>query len=289
MSIETQTALGLTESRKWWNRTIKWALYALILFIFTVPLVTILVGAFSTMSDPTKLSLVPIEPTLDNFKAAGRLDVYRYLLNSFIVVGFGLALQMLVSVFAAYSLARKKFIGMAAVMLIILATMMLPDEIIAIPLTLVLADLPLLHFSLMNTLAGMIVPVGMWGFSILVMTEFMRDVPLELEESARIDGAGDFRIFWQIVLPMCKPALGVIGVFGFTMVWDQYLIPLLVAQQPENWTLSLALRALRGDPNIPGIGLLLASALLALVPSVIVFLLFQRSFASGLTTGALKG
>jgi multiple sugar transport system permease protein len=165
---------------------------------------------------------------------------------------------------------------------------MLPEEILALPLTLVLADLPLVHLNLMGTLAGMIVPLGAWAFSILVMTEFMKDVPPELEEAARIDGAGEFRIFGQIILPLCKPALGVIGVFGFTMIWDQYLLPLLVATNSDAYTLPLALRTLRIDPVVTP-GVVMAASLLALLPSVTVFLFFQRSFARGLTAGALKG
>jgi multiple sugar transport system permease protein len=173
-------------------------------------------------------------------------------------------------------------------MVAILATMMLPEEILALPLSILLADLPVVHLNLMGTLAGMIVPLGAWAFSILVMTEFMKDVPLELEEAARIDGASELRVFAQIIVPLCKPALGVIGVFGFTMIWDQYLLPLLVSQSSDTYTLPLALRTLRIEPEVTP-GVVMAASLLALAPSVIVFLLFQRSFARGLTSGALKG
>jgi multiple sugar transport system permease protein len=132
----------------------------------------------------------------------------------------------------------------------------------------------------------MILPVGAWGFSIIVMTEFMREVPVTLEEAARIDGAGELRVFWSVVLPVCRPALGVIGVFGFTMIWDQYLLPLIVAREPSQFTLPIALRTLRADDQV-GIGVLLAAALLALLPSVIAFLLFQRQFARGLSVDAI--
>ena len=109
--------------------------------------------------------------------------------------------------------------------------MMLPEEIIAIPLSLVLGGLPS-SLNLMGT-SGVILPVGAWGFSILVMTEFMKDVPIELEEAARIDGVGRAADrSGQIILPLCKPALGVIGVFGFMMIWDQYLLPLIAANDP---------------------------------------------------------
>jgi multiple sugar transport system permease protein len=177
---------------------------------------------------------------------------------------------------------------MTVVMLLMLATMMLPEEIIAIPLSLVLSDLPVFHANLIGTYAGMILPVGAWGFSILVMTEFMKEVPVELEEAARIDGAGELRIFATIILPLCRPALGVIGVFGFTMIWDQYLLPLIVAPEPSMWTLPVALRSLRSDEEA-GIGVLLAASLLALLPSIIAFLAFQRQFMRGLTSGAVKG
>lgn len=203
-------------------------------------------------------------------------------------MGFGLLLQVAVSVLAGYALARKRFRGMSFAFVAILATLMLPEEILAIPLSVVLSDLPVIHVNLIGSLAGMIVPVGAWAFSILVMTEFMKEVPRELEEAARIDGAGDLRIFAQIILPMCRPALGVIGVFGFTMIWDQYLLPLLVATDSSSYTLPLALRTLRVDPLVTP-GVVMAASLLALLPSIIVFLLFQRSFVHGLSSGALKG
>ncbi|TMR17354.1 carbohydrate ABC transporter permease [Nonomuraea zeae] len=282
------SALGLEARRGPLAIAGKVIIYAAIVLIFTGPLIGLLVSSFSKTLDPTSFSLWPDDFTFENFIDAERKNVYMYLLNSFVVVGFGLLLQVLVSVFAAYSLARKKFRGMTVVMLLMLATMMLPEEIIAIPLSLVLSDLPVFHANLIGTYAGMILPVGAWGFSILVMTEFMKEVPVELEEAARIDGAGELRIFATIILPLCRPALGVIGVFGFTMIWDQYLLPLIVAPEPSMWTLPVALRSLRSDEET-GIGVLLAASLLALLPSIIAFLAFQRQFMRGLTSGAVKG
>ncbi|MFB7830793.1 carbohydrate ABC transporter permease [Streptomyces sp. NPDC056056] len=288
MSAPTETALGLTESRSAAGRALKVLTYLLVLVVFAGPLLALLVSAFNHVKDPTQLSVVPSDPTVDNFAVAFDQGVLTYLLNSFFVVGFGLLLQVAVSVLAGYALARKRFRGMTLAFVAILATLMLPEEILAIPLSVILADLPVVHINLIGSLAGMIVPVGAWAFSILVMTEFMKEVPKELEEAARIDGAGDLRIFAQIILPMCKPALGVIGVFGFTMIWDQYLLPLLVATDSSSYTLPLALRTLRVDPLVTP-GVVMAASLLALLPSVIVFLFFQRSFVHGLSSGALKG
>lgn len=288
MSAPNETALGLTESRGVAGRVLKAVTYLLVLLVFAGPLLALLVSAFNHVKDPTQLSIVPNDPTLENFTVAFDQNVLTYLLNSFFVVGFGLLLQVAVSVLAGYALARKRFRGMSFAFVAILATLMLPEEILAIPLSVVLSDLPVIHVNLIGSLAGMIVPVGAWAFSILVMTEFMKEVPRELEEAARIDGAGDLRIFAQIILPMCRPALGVIGVFGFTMIWDQYLLPLLVATDSSSYTLPLALRTLRVDPLVTP-GVVMAASLLALLPSIIVFLLFQRSFVHGLSSGALKG
>jgi multiple sugar transport system permease protein len=282
------TALGLGAVRGPLGVALKTAIYAVLVFVFAGPLLALLVSSFGRVTDPTRLTLIPHSFTLANFTTAFHMGVLKYLLNSLIVVGGGLLLQILVSVSAAYALARKQFPGLRLVLLLILSTMMLPEEILAIPLSLVLADVPVIHVNLVGTLAGMIVPVGAWAFSILVMTEFMRDVPLELEEAARLDGAGDLRIFWSVVLPLCRPALGVIGIFGFTMIWDQYMLPLLVAQDAGQFTLALALRSLRADEQV-GTGVLIASALLALLPSVIAFLALQRQFMRGLTSGAIKG
>jgi multiple sugar transport system permease protein len=282
------TVLGLGARRGPLAVLSKFLVYGAIVLVFAGPLLALLVGAFGTVSDPTKFSLLPDGFTLENFAIAADHGVYGYLLNSFVVVGFGLVLQMGVSVFAAYALARKRFRGSALVMLAILATMMLPEEVIAIPLSVVLADIPLLHVNLIGTFAGMILPLGAWGFSILVMTEFMRDVPVQLEETARLDGAGELRIFWSVVLPLCRPALGVIGVFGFTMIWDQYLLPLIVAREPAQFTLPIALRTVRADDQV-GVGVLLAAALLALLPSVVAFQRVQRQFTRGLTSGGLRG
>jgi multiple sugar transport system permease protein len=262
--------------------------YAILVFVFAGPLIALLISSMTKVADPSKFTIWPDQLTLLNYKVAIDRGVLGWMLNSFLVVGGGLLLQVFVTVLAGYALARKKFRGATLVLLLILSTMMLPEEILAIPLSLVLGDLPVLHFSILNSLWGMIIPVGAWAVSIIVMTEFMKEIPYELEEAARLDGAGELRIFWSVILPLCQPALGVVGILGFSMIWDQYVLPLLVAQDAGHYTLPLALRTLRTDDQA-GLGVLLAAAALALLPSVIVFLSFQRQFMKGLTSGAVKG
>lgn len=282
MADRFDSALGFTARRGPLAVLVKAVVYGLLIVVFAGPLLAVLVGAFTKVPDPTSLFSAS-GFTLQNFTRAFDRGVLGYLANSFIVVGGGLLLQIAVSVSAAYSLARKRFPLMKLVFLLVLSTMMLPEEVLAIPLSLVLSDM-----NLTGTLLGMMIPVGAWAFSILVMTEFMKEIPVELEEAARLDGAGDLRVFWSVVLPLCRPALGVIGIFGFTMIWDQYLLPLLVATDAQQFTLPLALRTLRSDEEV-GVGVLLAAALLALLPSVLAFIAMQRQFMRGLTSGAVKG
>jgi len=284
----TDTALGFEARRGPVAKTFKLVLYGLLVAVFAGPLVGLLISSVTRISDPSKFTFWPDHPTLFNYQVAVDRGVLGFLLNSFLVVGGGLLLQVMVSVLAGYALARKKFRGATLILLLILSTMMLPEEILAIPLSLVLGDLPVIHLSIINSLWGMIIPVGAWAVSIIVMTEFMKEIPYELEEAARIDGAGELRIFWSVILPLCQPALGVVGILGFSMIWDQYVLPLLVAQDASHYTLPLALRTLRTDDQA-GLGVLLAAAAMALLPSVLVFLSFQRQFMKGLTSGAVKG
>ena len=178
--------------------------------------------------------------------------------------------------------------GAAVVSLLILSTMMLPEEIIAIPLYLVLGRVPLLNVNLLNSYIGMILPVAGWAFSIFVLTEFMREIPIELEEAARIDGAGELQIFLRIILPMTRPALGTVAIFGFIMIWDQYLLPLIVVNRENLYTLPVMLSHMRVDPNIPP-NVFVVITVLAMLPSIAMYLSLQRYFQRGLTAGGVKG
>lgn len=263
-------------------------LCGLVLFVFAAPFLIIISGAFNATTDSTQVSVIPTEPTLLGFKNATAMGIWGYFLNSLLIVGGGLLLQVALSVLAAYALARQRFRGQLAVMMLFLLTMMLPEEVIAVPLAQVIGNLPLLGISLKGTVFGVILPVAIWGFSILVMSEFMKEIPRELEDAARIDGVGEVRMLWTIVLPLCKPVLGVITIFGFMMIWDQYLLPLIAANDPSDYTLTVALSFLRSDADV-GPGVLLAGSLIALLPSLIVYLLMQKSMIRGITSGAMKG
>ncbi|NJP43628.1 carbohydrate ABC transporter permease [Actinacidiphila epipremni] len=291
MSAPT-TALGLRmPDRAAWRIVVRVLLYALVLFVFFMPLWTMAATVFSGGQPKSgQMSLLPRHFTLSNLTTAFRFGVGRGLLNSVVVTGVGLFLQVTVSAFAAYALARKKFRGQALVLLAILSTMMMPEEVIAIPLYLVLGKVPdpLGGSSLLDSYSGLILPVVGWALPIYVLTGFMKTIPVELEEAARMDGAGDLRIFFQIILPLCRAALGTCAVFGFLMIWDQYLLPLLVAQSPHMYTMTLVVTSLSSSQEQTE-GVRLAASLMLMVPSVLVYLGLQRLFERGMLNGSLKG
>lgn len=266
-------------------------LYVLIVVIFVGPFWGTMVTAFSGVSlKPGELMLIPQQPTLENFRIAiFDMKVWRYLSNSIIVVAVGTVLQVVVSSLAAYALARKKFRGMAVVSLLILCTLMLPEEVIAIPLYLVMQkELPIINVSIYDTHLAMILPVVGWAFSIFMLTEFMRAIPMELEEAARIDGANELQVFFHVILPLVRPALGTVVIFSFIMIWDQYLLPLIVVNDKDLMTLPVMLASLRVDDTITP-NILTAATLVAMAPSIIVYLLLQRQFNRGVMSGAVKG
>ncbi|GCB51846.1 carbohydrate ABC transporter permease [Streptomyces sp. NL15-2K] len=281
------TALG-------WNDRpgVSWALRILLcaiaLGIFAAPFLTIVSGAFTAHASGSSLSFLPHDSTLQNFKVAGERGIWDYFANSLVIAGGALLLQLAVSVLSAYALARHRFRGQALILTLFMLTMMLPEEVIAIPLSLVLGHVPVVGLDLKGTAWGVILPLGAWGFSVMLLTEFMKDIPTEIEEAARLDGVGELRMLWQVILPLCKPALGVAGVLGFVMIWDQYLLPLIAAKDPTDYTVTVALSILRTDPEVAS-GVVLAGAVIALIPSLIVYVLLQRSLVTGIAAGATKG
>jgi multiple sugar transport system permease protein len=301
----TPTALGLRLPRRGGShsplagsrrallvrRSLRLLGYAVALAVFLVPLWSMVATALSyAQSELGRTFLWPHGLTGNNFSTAWSYGVGRGLLNSAIMEVFGLSLQLSVSSLAAYALARKRFRGAAVVMMVIMATMMMPDEVIAIPLYLVIGKIPepFTHGTLLDSYGGLILPLVGWALPIYILTGFMKRVPRELEEAARVDGAGDLRIFLRIMLPLCKPALGTCAVFGFLMIWDQYLLPLLVVQTPSMNPLTVVVTSLQSSEELPD-GVRLAAATILMIPSVLFYLCLQRLFERGLFSGSVKG
>ena len=263
----------------------------LLLALGAVIMITPLVWMISTASKPLEetlkpqFSLIPnrfqlVQNILDAFRAAPMVRFFR---NSIIVAAVVTAGRVLLCAMAGYSFAKFTYPGRDKLFALVLSTMMIPFYVVVIPLYIVVFRL-----GWLNTLSALIVPGLVTAFGIFLMRQFMLGVPGELIDASRIDGAGELRIFWTIILPLTKPALATLAIFTFITVWDDYVWPLLVITDPELLTIPLGLTFFQ-DEYVTSYNLLMAAALIGLAPTYIVFILFQRQFVQGVTLSGLKG
>jgi ABC-type glycerol-3-phosphate transport system permease component len=264
-------------------------LSAAIGLVWLLPLITALLTAIKPTAEiySDTFSWITTHPTLVHFAEAWKQAPFgRYYVNSLIVATAATALTLLIGSMAAYALSRLEFPGRRVLFGGILATTMVPFQVLLIPFFILLTAL-----HLVNSLGGLIVAYVaiLLPFSIFMLAGFMKNLPREIEESARVDGCSWFGIWWRIALPMSRPALAAVGIYAFIESWREFFVALVMTNSQEMRTVPVGLALFRAD--VPGItwGEIMASALTAGVPALAVFLLLQRQFISGLTEGAVKG
>lgn len=206
----------------------------------------------------------------------------RYYLNS-VVVGIAVTLVNLVTcTLAGYSFSKFAYRGRNLLFLVVLATMMIPLEVIYVPLYALVFDL-----GWVNSFAGLIVPAGTSAFGILLMRQSIDGLPDEILDAARLDGAGELRILWQVVTPMIGAPVSALALIVFMTTWDSHLWPLLVGSDDAHRTLPVGLAAMQADnAGTTGVPMLMAAAVMALLPTLILFVLLQRRFVQGMTMTA---
>ncbi|WP_327091238.1 carbohydrate ABC transporter permease [Nonomuraea sp. NBC_01738] len=192
-------------------------------------------------------------------------------------------LSALVSAMCGYGLAKYRFRGRGVLLAVVLATMMVPFQVLLVPLFQMMASV-----GWVDTYQSIIIPFLANSFGIFLMRQAFLDFPDELLESGRLDGAGDLRVFYRIVLPCVRPQLGALVIFTFMSQWNSFIWPLLMLNSEERYTVPVALNHLIGVSHVDYAGLMLG-AFLATLPLMLVFLLFQRQFVAGLLGGAVKG
>lgn len=216
-------------------------------------------------------------------KAWNILPFGLYIFNTFFIAISTVLLNLILCSLTGYALARMRFPGRQTILYIVLATTMVPFQVLLIPLFIVT-----LKLGLVDSYAGVILPVAVNAFGIFLLRQAFTTIPIDIEEAARIDGCGDFMIYARIMLPLIKPALATLAAFTFVAQWNDFLWPLVVLKSRELYTLQLGLASLQG---VFGVNwrYISAASVIALIPSVIFFLFTQRFFTRGLTTGAVKG
>ena len=284
-AAERAAEAGQPRQFRWFNLFIY-----IMLGIFTItsigPFIFSFISSFKTFQHILDFppSLLPIPFTLDNYATILKDPSFlRWVLNSFIY-GIGVAfLNVLFSAMAGYALSRMQFPGKEVIFLITLGVMMIPAPITIIPKFLVMNSL-----GLVNTYFALLLPMMAQPFSVFLMVQFMRGLPHELEESARIDGASRWRTFYQIILPLVKPALTAVAILSFQGAWNDFLWPLLVLDTRNMYTLPLGLYFFK-SAYYTAYNLLIAGAMFNTIPMLILFFIFQRYFIEGATGSAVKG
>jgi multiple sugar transport system permease protein len=230
--------------------------------------------------------LVPEIPQWHNYvRVTEVVDLGRSYLNSLLVTGLTVLGILFTSSLAGFAFAKYQFPGRNVLFSMILATMMIPFFVILIPVFYVVKQ-----FGWTNNYAGLIMPGLVSAYGIFMMRQFILTLPDELLDAARIDGANEFRIYWQIILPLTGPALATLGVFNMIMVWNSFLWPLLIAQSPDLYTVPLALNNLRTyGMEAQVLNLQMAGTVASVIPTLIVFIFLQRYFTQGIALTGLKG
>lgn len=259
---------------------------ALLALVFLFPLLVMVSTAFKTPNDvfSSPPTLLPTEWTLDNFaEAFAQIPIWRYLANTLFVSGMSILGTIIACPLVAYSLAKVRWRGARPLLIVVLATMMLPPQVTLIPLFLVWNGL-----GATNTYLPLIVPAFLGTpFFIFMIRQFLLAVPDELIEAARLDGASEFRTYATIVLPLARPAIVTAAIFQFVWAWTDFLNPLIYLNDESTYTLSLGLYAFFGENDVAW-GPLMAACVLFTLPAVVIFLIGQKFFIGGAAAGALK-
>ncbi|MFZ8756184.1 carbohydrate ABC transporter permease [Microbacterium sp. HMH0099] len=250
-----------------------------------IPLLWMFLGSFKSQSELAARppSFLPDSWGLDNYtEALSRFNFAQYLTNSVIVTVAATVLTVVINAMAAYALAKYNFRGKNVLFLLTLATIMIPLQVILIPVYQVVASL-----GLVNTLWGMIIPAAATPTGVFLLRQYMLSIPDELIEAARVDGSGEFRTFVRIVLPLCTPALAVVAIFSVMWRWSDFLWPLVVAQSESVYTLPVALARFNAELTVP-FNLILAMGVVSTIPVLVIFLIFQRQIATGIANTGIK-
>lgn len=231
-------------------------------------------------------TLLPRVVSLENIRAAfsqGVQPFHVYLLNSVIVATIAVTSNVVFCGLAGYALARKRFAGRNAVFTLVVLMLAIPIESRVIPLYVMAAK-----SGFANTHIGIALPLLVTSFGVFLMRQYVLTVPYEIDEAAKVDGCSDWRLYWQIMVPICRPVLGAIAIFTFITAWNDYLWPLVITNSQDKQTLPVAVANLAVVKDQLRWGSLLAFSLMSVVPVLIFYLFMQRQFMAGITGGAVK-
>ncbi|MBD2846617.1 carbohydrate ABC transporter permease [Paenibacillus sp. IB182496] len=282
------------------RRTLFYAGSAMIAIVMFLPFYWSLLTAVKPNEEIFTIPIrwVPTSITFEHFVTAFTTVPFGlYFWNSFVLAVLGVAFNLFFGSLSGYAFAKLRFRLNQPLFRILLAAMMIPGVVTMIPSVYVLQHFPLLGgnnllgeggFGLMNTIWGVILPGASGSFAVFFMRQFFVSLPSDMQEVARIEGAGEFRIFWRIYLPLTAPALATLGIFTFQAGWNSFLWPMIVLSDPQKHTIQMGLQAFSYNYQTD-FGPMMAGALVAIAPILVLFLLLQRYFVQGIAFSGVKG
>jgi multiple sugar transport system permease protein len=288
---------GVISSADWRGRRFRWSMNT----ILGATLVVLLVVGLGPLIWMAKSSITPTQDTLRSPMALfphgfdlatlgtawSRTHIDRYLWNTVLIAFGSWVIQITVATTAGFALSVLRPRFRRVLLGLVIATLFVPPIVLLVPLYLTVVDMPVVHVSLIDSFWGVWLPAGASAVNIVLMTRFFDSLPREIFEAARVDGAGPFRLFWSVVLPMSRPILGVVSVFAVIATWKDYLWPLLVLRNPDLQPLSVRLPTLQPTTELD---VFIAALTISSIIPIALFLVFQRMFLSGAgLSGAIKG
>ncbi|GAA1059262.1 carbohydrate ABC transporter permease [Agromyces bracchium] len=277
--------------RKTINTIIWFVVLAALTAIVLYPLVWLFIATFKPSSEfGQNPGLIPDNPTIDNYfkvlEGIAGVPLWRFFANSTFIAVMAVIGTLFSSALAAYAFARVQFKGVGILFAAMIGTLLLPFHVVIIPQYIMFQKL-----ELVDTYWPLILPkfLATEAFFVFLIVQFIRNIPRDMDEAARIDGAGHWRTFFSIILPLIKPALITSAIFTFIWTWNDFLGPLLYVNSPEQYPLPVALRLYNDQTSTSDYGATVAVSFLALLPILIFFIVFQRFLVDGVATQGLKG
>jgi multiple sugar transport system permease protein len=270
---------------------LRWAIARVALLLLLVafalfPLAWMLSVSFMSPGEASRFPppLLPAAPGLSAYRALfATTGIARYFLNSLFVATLGTILSLGFNAAAGYAFAKLRFRGRDRIFQLLLAALVIPAQVTMLPLFLMLKEI-----GLINSFAGVLVPVVTSIFGIFLVRQYALSIPDELLEAARVDGAGEGRIFVQIVVPVLTPILITLALFTFLAIWNDFMWPLIVLTDQDKYTLPVALAALSRE-HVQDNEMMMAGSVLTVLPVLVLFLVLQRYYLQGLLAGSVKG
>jgi multiple sugar transport system permease protein len=262
-----------------------------ILAVILYPVIWLIGGSFKRSGDIVgSLDLFPGDPIISNYTGLSDgiadISISTFFTNS-LLLAVGSVVGIVVSCsLTAYAFAKIKFAGRNLLFTLMIGTLLLPYHVLLIPQYVLFRNM-----EMINTYTPLLLGkyLATEAFFVFLMVQFMRNLPKELDEAARLDGCGHFRIYWSIVLPLCRPALITSAIFTFINSWNDFMGPLIYLNEPDKYTVSLGLKMFVDQEGVANYGGMIAMSLIALLPVLAFFLAFQRYLIDGMATSGLKG